>query len=78
MHRLQARETKLFHRRELTLMSSRNARAQDFTRIIRLIEDGRIDTSAWITHRAPFGEVISQFPCWTHPEAGVIKALIEL
>lgn len=67
-----------FHRRELTLLSSRNARAEDFARIIRLIEDGRIDTSAWISHRAPFGEVLSQFPRWTQPETGVIKALIEL
>lgn len=67
-----------FHRRELTLMSSRNARPTDFARIIRLIEAGRIDTTPWITHRASFEDVVSQFPLWVKPESGVIKALIEL
>jgi len=42
-----------FHRRELTLLASRNARPDDFSRIISLIEAKRIDTSPWITHRAP-------------------------
>ena len=42
-----------FHRRELTLLASRNALPEDFGRIIRLIEARRIDTAPWITHRAP-------------------------
>jgi len=41
-----------FHKRELTLLSSRNALPEDFTLIIGLIEAGRIDTTPWITHRA--------------------------
>ena len=67
-----------FHRRELTLLASRNARPDDFTRIIALIEAGRIDTTPWITHRAPFGRVPAEFAGWTRPETGVIKAMIEL
>ncbi|MES2997182.1 MAG: zinc-binding alcohol dehydrogenase family protein [Verrucomicrobiota bacterium] len=67
-----------FHKRELTLMGSRNARPQDFTRIISLMESGRIDTSPWITHRATFDEVPEVFESWTRPENGVIKAMIEL
>lgn len=67
-----------FHRRELTLMGSRNAQPEDFTRIIRLIEDGRIDTTPWITHRAAFDAVVQEFPAWTDPVTGVIKAMIEL
>jgi 2-desacetyl-2-hydroxyethyl bacteriochlorophyllide A dehydrogenase len=67
-----------FHRRELTLMSSRNAQPEDFTRIIGLIEAGRIDTSPWITHRASFEEVVREFPTWVKPDTGVIKAMIEL
>ena len=39
-------------RREGTLLCSRNALSADFARIIGLIEDGRIDTRPWITHRA--------------------------
>ena len=52
----------LMHRREMTLLASRNALPHEFTRIIRLIEDGMIDTRPWITHRAPFEAMIGEFP----------------
>jgi 2-desacetyl-2-hydroxyethyl bacteriochlorophyllide A dehydrogenase len=68
----------LMHRRELTLLASRNALPADFTRIIQLIEDDSIDTRPWITHRATLDEMIGQFPNWIKPEAGVIKAMVEL
>jgi 2-desacetyl-2-hydroxyethyl bacteriochlorophyllide A dehydrogenase len=67
-----------FHRRELTLMGSRNALSGDFPRIINLIETGRIDTTPWITHRASFDEAADVFPNWTKPETGVLKAIIEV
>ena len=67
-----------FHRRELTLLASRNALPGDFTRIIRLIESGRIDTAPWITHRASLAAVPSEFPAWALPKTGVIKAMIEV
>lgn len=67
-----------FHKRELTLLASRNARPEDFSRIIRLIEDGGIDTSPWVTHRATFGEAVAAFPEWVKPETGVLKAMIEV
>lgn len=68
----------VMHRRELTLLASRNALAPDFTRILRLIEEGRIDTGRWITHQAPFDRVIAEFPAWAQPETGVIKAVVQL
>ena len=67
-----------FHRREITLLASRNALPADFTRIIRLIENGRIDTTPWITHRADFSQVTEEFPRWTLPATGVIKAMIRV
>jgi 2-desacetyl-2-hydroxyethyl bacteriochlorophyllide A dehydrogenase len=67
-----------FHRRELTILASRNARPDDFRRIISLIEAKRIDTSPWITHRAPLSDVVTEFPLWTKAETGVIKAMIEV
>jgi alcohol dehydrogenase len=66
----------VMHRRELTLLASRNALPPDFTRIIKLIEDGRIDTRPWITHHAGFNEVAEIFPSWIKPETGVIKAVV--
>ena len=71
-------EDPLFHRRELTIMGSRNALPGDFTRIIRLIEEGRIDTNPWITHRAPLGEVPGLFGDWANPATGVRKAMIHV
>lgn len=67
-----------FHRRELTVLASRNSLSQDFTRIISLIESGKVDTSPWITHRAPIEEVPSVFESWTRPDTSVVKAMIEL
>lgn len=66
------------HRRELDIRASRNALPGDFTRIIKLIEDGQIDTGPWITHHASFDEMIEMFPRWTLPETGVIKAVVEV
>jgi 2-desacetyl-2-hydroxyethyl bacteriochlorophyllide A dehydrogenase len=66
------------HRRELTILASRNALAEDFIRIIRLIEDGVIDTQPWITHHAAFDDMIEAFPGWLDPASGVIKAMVDV
>jgi alcohol dehydrogenase len=68
----------VMHRRELMVLASRNALPPDFTRIIKLIEDGRIDTRHWITHHAGFDDLIGAFPNWIKPETGVIKAIVEM
>jgi alcohol dehydrogenase len=66
----------IFHKPEGTLLCSRNALPGDFTRIIGLIESGRLDTRPWVTHRAAFEEVIDVFGAWARPETGVIKAVV--
>lgn len=66
------------HRREMTIQGSRNAMPADFARIIRLIEEGTIDTGPWITHRTPFDELVDRFDSYTRPETGVIKAIVEV
>ena len=66
----------VMHRRELTLLASRNAPSGDFPRIIGLIEKGAIDTRPWITHHATFEDVPAIFPSWLKPETGVIKAVV--
>lgn len=66
------------HRREITIKASRNALPSDFNRIIRLIEEGTINTVPWITHRTSFDDVIGEFETFTKPESGVIKAIVEL
>jgi 2-desacetyl-2-hydroxyethyl bacteriochlorophyllide A dehydrogenase len=66
------------HRRELDILASRNALSRDFTRIIKLIEEGKIDTKPWITHRTSFDDMIGEFESFTKPETGVIKAVVEV
>jgi 2-desacetyl-2-hydroxyethyl bacteriochlorophyllide A dehydrogenase len=66
----------LFHRREITLLASRNS-CNDFPRIIRLIEEGRIDTTPWITHRLSLSSVPDQF-AELPKQPGLVKAMIEV
>jgi 2-desacetyl-2-hydroxyethyl bacteriochlorophyllide A dehydrogenase len=66
----------LFHRREITLLASRNS-CNDFPRIIRLIEEGRIDTTPWITHRLGLSSVPKEFAA-LREQPGLIKAMIEV
>jgi alcohol dehydrogenase len=68
----------IFHKPEGTLLCSRNALPEDFTRIIGLIEGGTIDTKPWITHRAAFDDLPELFPSYLKPETGVIKAVVEV
>ena len=66
------------HRREIDLLASRNALPEDFPRIIRLIEEGTINTDPWITHRIKMDQVADQFESLIQPESGVLKAIIEV
>jgi 2-desacetyl-2-hydroxyethyl bacteriochlorophyllide A dehydrogenase len=68
----------LFHRREMTLLATRNALPHEFRFIIEQIEQEKIDTRPWITHRVPFDGLIEAFPTLIKPETGVIKAIVEL
>lgn len=65
------------HRREITLLATRNALARDFRRIQSLVREGAVDTRPWITHRASADDVIDAFPMWLRPESGVLKAVVE-
>jgi len=65
-----------FHKREATLMSSRNATREDFDHVIRLMKEKKIDPSTYITHRVGFDEVKDNFESWLRPETGVIKAMV--
>jgi 2-desacetyl-2-hydroxyethyl bacteriochlorophyllide A dehydrogenase len=65
-----------FHKREGTLMSSRNATRQDFDSVMEAMRKGLIDPTAYITHRVRFDEVKAEFEGWLDPATGVIKAMV--
>ncbi|MBT3342701.1 MAG: zinc-binding alcohol dehydrogenase family protein [Gemmatimonadetes bacterium] len=65
-----------FHRRELSLLASRNSTSAQFRRILALMECGDVDTTPWITHRTDFEAVVEEFPSWLEPQTGVVKAML--
>jgi 2-desacetyl-2-hydroxyethyl bacteriochlorophyllide A dehydrogenase len=67
-----------FHKREGTLMSSRNATRQDFEHVLAAMQKGEINPTTYITHRVAFDQVADTFESWLNPANGVIKALIEM
>ena len=67
-----------FHKREATLMSSRNATREDFEHVIASMKKGLVQPSNYITHRVQFDQVADEFESWLDPANGVIKAMIEV
>ena len=67
-----------FHKRESTLMSSRNALRADFEHVIDCMKKGLVSPTTYITHRVLFNEVKAEFEGWLDPANGVIKAMVEL
>jgi threonine dehydrogenase-like Zn-dependent dehydrogenase len=66
-----------FHKREGTLMSSRNATRQDFETVMQAMEKKSIDPTTYITHRVGFDQVKAEFEKWRDPRSRVIKAMVE-
>ena len=67
-----------FHKREATLMSSRNATRADFEHVIDSMKKGLVDPTNYITHRTAFENITADFESWLDPETGVIKAMVSL
>jgi 2-desacetyl-2-hydroxyethyl bacteriochlorophyllide A dehydrogenase len=67
-----------FHKREATLMSSRNATREDFLSVIEAIKKRQIDPLTLITHRMSFDDAASGIMGLLTPGVNAIKGLIEL
>ena len=67
-----------FHKREATLMSSRNATREDFDHVVENIKNKKINAATYITHRTKFEHVKDEFASWLDPANAVIKAMIEM
>lgn len=65
-----------FHKRESTLMSSRNATREDFEHVIASMKAGLVNPKTYITHTVSFEEVSNNFESWLNPQTGVIKAMV--
>jgi 2-desacetyl-2-hydroxyethyl bacteriochlorophyllide A dehydrogenase len=65
-----------FHKRETTLLGSRNATSEDFETVLQAMREGRIPAGL-NTHRMALAAVPETFPTLLDPAAGVVKALVE-
>ncbi|CAD6550324.1 L-galactonate-5-dehydrogenase [Paraburkholderia sabiae] len=66
-----------FHKREATLLGSRNATAKDFETVLDAMRAGRIPDKALNTHRMSLSDVPTEFPKLLEPGRTVVKALVE-
>ncbi|MFA9557733.1 zinc-binding alcohol dehydrogenase family protein [Evansella sp. AB-rgal1] len=67
-----------FHKRETTLLGSRNATIEDFEYVQHVLAKGEVDIPTYITHRCSFEDMMGEFENWLQPESKVIKAIVEL
>lgn len=67
-----------FHKRETTLMSSRNATRDDFEHVISCMKRGDVKPATYITHRVLFDKVRAEFADWLNPANKVIKAMVHV
>jgi threonine dehydrogenase-like Zn-dependent dehydrogenase len=66
-----------FHRRETTLLSSRNATTEDFETVVKAMREGRVPDAALATHRLALADLPAGFARLLDPAEGVIKAIVE-
>ncbi len=66
-----------FHKRETTLLGSRNATAEDFEIVLNSMRAGLIPDQALNTHRLTLAQVPTDFQTLLDPAQGVVKAIVE-
>ncbi len=65
-----------FHKRESTLMSSRNATRKDFDGVISSMKTGDIHFQSFITHKTAFSKLPEVLESWFLPDTNVIKGMV--
>jgi 2-desacetyl-2-hydroxyethyl bacteriochlorophyllide A dehydrogenase len=66
-----------FHKREATLLGSRNATMEDFGTVLAAMRAGRIPHEALNTHRLALASLPADFAQLLDPSRGVVKAIVE-
>ena len=67
-----------FHKRETTLIGSRNATTEDFEAVLAAMSRGDVPTAALNTHRMKLADVPTDFAQLLDPARGVVKAIVEV
>ncbi|MDX8500004.1 zinc-binding alcohol dehydrogenase family protein [Mesorhizobium sp. VK4C] len=67
-----------FHKREMTLVGSRNALRADFDHVAASIRKGAVPLGKLVTHRTTLAGTARDLARWAHEKSGLIKAVIEV
>jgi threonine dehydrogenase-like Zn-dependent dehydrogenase len=67
-----------FHARELEILASRNATADDWREVVQRVRAGRLDAVPWINDRASLESIIEDLPSLVEGPGTVVKTVIEL
>jgi threonine dehydrogenase-like Zn-dependent dehydrogenase len=67
-----------FHARELEVMGSRNATAEDWCEVVERVHAGRLDALSWINHRASLESIVEDLPWLGQDPGAVVKTVVEL
>ncbi|WP_010544054.1 zinc-binding alcohol dehydrogenase family protein [Sphingomonas elodea] len=67
-----------FHKRETTLLASRNALSADFEQVVAAIRDGTIPIDRFLTHRVALAEAPAALPGLIAVQESVLKALVTI
>lgn len=65
-----------FHKRELSIISSRNATSSNFRSVIKLLEGGEVNVLKWITHRSSAEDFPNCIDKWLRTEERLLKGII--
>ncbi len=66
-----------FHKREATLLASRNATQEDFATVLQAMRAGQVPDQALNTHRLALANLPTEFESLLNPALGVVKAVVE-
>ena len=67
-----------FHRKEMTLLGSRNATDQDFRQVMTALRRRAVSAERLITHRTSLAGAVEDIPHWASEKRGLIKAMIDI
>ncbi|TGQ45990.1 zinc-binding alcohol dehydrogenase family protein [Mesorhizobium sp. M00.F.Ca.ET.216.01.1.1] len=67
-----------FHKREMTLIGSRNALRADFEHVAASIRNGAVPLAKLVTHHTTLADTPRDLARWAHEKSGLIKAVIQV
>ncbi|PKR49081.1 zinc-binding alcohol dehydrogenase family protein [Thalassospira marina] len=67
-----------FHKRETTLMGSRNALREDFEKVMHHMRAGDVPVDLLNTHEGTFDNGVEQLSAWLHDREDIVKAILHV